>query len=389
MPRAYRPVSGVYEKNPGSGIWYIRYRIKGDLVRKKIGTRQQAIDQLNKVRFLRASGEGVVAVSARQYTRTKQELAELGEGGITIQQLGDEYLAHIQDENNPDRPLDQQNPPQRIRAIQAAFGDRPAASIKPYEISDWLRSLKRAPGTLNRYKSTFSALYRYAKERDKVKVNPVRDFSQFTVTLPEPRYLRPEEERRLRAVLQKWIDDCPDEHRLTKLFLRCHPFELTIAIGTGLRKGNQYRLRWDYCDFSRRVIHLPKTKNGAPHTVPMIDDVYNALRELQKIQEEIQRIQNETKSDCGPEPVRMVANGRVFNISENRTWWDTALTEAKIKDFKWHDLRHTFCSRLAQAGYSLKVIQEAAGHRSIAMSARYAHMDQTTLRNAMSVLNNK
>ena len=57
MPRAPRPSSGVYEKNPGSRIWYIRYRINGKLVRKKIGTRQQAIDQLDKVRFLRASGE--------------------------------------------------------------------------------------------------------------------------------------------------------------------------------------------------------------------------------------------------------------------------------------------------------------------------------------------
>jgi hypothetical protein len=220
MPRAPRPVSGVYEKNPGSGIWYMRYRINGKLVRKKIGTRQQAIDQLDKVRFLRASGEVVFAISARQHTRTKQELAELGEGGITIQRLGDEYLAYIQDEHNPNGPADQQNPPQRIHAIQAAFGDQPAASIKAYEISDWLRSLKRSPATLNRYRSTFSAMYRYAKERDKVKVNPVRDFSQFAVTLPKPRYLTLDEERKLRAVLQKWIDGCPDDHRLTKLVLR-------------------------------------------------------------------------------------------------------------------------------------------------------------------------
>jgi site-specific recombinase XerD len=64
-----------------------------------------------------------------------------------------------------------------------------------------------------------------------------------------------------------------------------------------------------------------------------------------------------------------------------------ALKEAKIKEFRWHDLRHTFCSRLAQAGVSLKVIQEAAGHKTIAISARYAHMDHTTLQNAMAVLN--
>ena len=385
MPRAPKPVSGVYEKNPGSGIWYIRYRINRKLVRKKIGNRQQAIDHLDKVRFLRTSGEGVVATSAKQYTRTKQELADFGEGGITIQKLGDEYLAYIQDEDNPDRPLDQQNPPQRIRAIQAAFGDRPAASLKAYEISDWLKSLKRSPATLNRYRSTLSAMYRYAKERDKVKVNPVRDFSQFTVTLPKPRYLTLDEERRLRAVLKRWADECPDHHRLTKLLLRTHPLELTVAIGTGMRKSNQYQLRWEDCDFARRELHLPRTKNGTSHIVPMIDDVYKALGELQKIQRQLHRIQAESGEPT--ERVRMVANGRVFNISENRTWWKNALHEAKIRNFTWHDLRHTFCSRLAQAGKSLKVIQEAAGHKSISMSARYAHMDQTTLRNAMSVLN--
>jgi len=79
----------------------------------------------------------------------------------------------------------------------------------------------------------------------------------------------------------------------------------------------------------------------------------------------------------------------VFAIEGNKKWWGTALREAKIENFRWHDLRHTFCSRLAQNGASLKIIQEAAGHKTIAMSARYAHMDQSNLRNAMAVLNRK
>lgn len=387
MPRAYRPASGVYEHNPGSGIWYIRYRVNGKLVRKSIGTKQQAIDQLNKVRFIRTSGEGIVAKSAKQLTRSKSELAAFGESDITVGKLADEYLAHIQDENNPERPQDQENPPQRRLVIKKAFGDKAAALIKPYEVSDWLNSLKLAPATLNRYKSTFSAVYRYAKERGKLTVNPVRDVPQFSVTLPLPRFLRPQEEGKLRGVLQKWIDNCPEHHRLTKLFLMCHPLELTIAIGTGLRKGNQYRLRWEYCDFAGWLINIPKTKNGDPITIPMIDDVYRALHELRRIQDEIRRIQDEARGQRKPKRVRMVANGRVFNISENRTWWEDALQEAEIEDFRWHDLRHTFCSRLAQARKGLKVIQGAAGHKSITMSARYAHLDKTTLRNAMEVLN--
>jgi integrase len=389
MPRVYRPVSGVYEHNPGSGIWYIRYRLNGKLVRKSIGTHQEAVDQLNKTRFIRRSGEGIVAKSAKQLTRSKQELVDLGESNVTISELADQYLAHIQDENNPERPLDQENPPQRLGAIKKAFGDRPAAMIKPYEVTDWLKSLKLAPATLNRYKSTFSAVYRYAKERAKLTVNPVRDVPQFSVPDLPPQYLKPDQEQRLRAVLRKWIDECPDHHRLKKLIVMCHPYELTIAIGTGFRKGNQYRLRWEHCDFENRVINLPKTKNGGAHTIPMIDDVNDALREVQTLQKEIQRFQDEWKRTGRPKPKRLVANGRVFNILDNRSWWEDALEEAGIEDFRWHDLRHTFCSRLSQAGKGLKVIQEAAGHKTIAMSARYAHLDQTTLRNAMTALNNQ
>ena len=387
MARPHRPISGVYEHNAGSGIWYIRYRVNGKLVRKSVGTRQQAIEQLNKVRFIRASGEGIVGRSARQFTRSKAELLTLSESDITVSELADQYLAHIQDEKNPDRPKDLENPPQRLRVIKEAFGNRPAAMIKPYEITDWLKHLQLAPATLNRYKSTFSAVYRYAKERGKLTVNPVRDVPQFAVALPVPRFLTMEQEQRLRAVLNKWIDDCPDDHQLTKLYLRCHPLELTIATKTGMRKGNQYRLRWVWCDFADRLIHLPRTKNGEAHTIPMIDDVYSALIELRKIQEAIQQLKSKDRTTQELKCVRMVADGRVFNISENRSWWERALNEAKIKDFKWHDLRHTFCSRLAQAGMGLKVIQEAAGHKTIAMSARYAHLDKTTLRNAMSVLN--
>jgi site-specific recombinase XerD len=83
----------------------------------------------------------------------------------------------------------------------------------------------------------------------------------------------------------------------------------------------------------------------------------------------------------------MVADGRVFNISENREWWTAAMEEAKIEKFRWHDLRHTFASRLVEAGANMKVVQEACGHASITMTARYAHVSNKTLHDAMALLN--
>lgn len=146
-----------------------------------------------------------------------------------------------------------------------------------------------------------------------------------------------------------------------------------------MRKGEQYGLRWNDIDFSRSVITLSDTKNGSSRTVPMIEDVCRAFRALKELALE-RKDRAIDQPNTAPEDV-------VFGIGDNKKWWEAALKEARIKNFRWHDLRHTFCSRLAQAGVSLKVIQEAAGHKTIAMSARYAHMDHTTLHNAMSILN--
>ena len=146
-----------------------------------------------------------------------------------------------------------------------------------------------------------------------------------------------------------------------------------------MRKGEQYGLLWSDIDFSRGVITLRDTKNGSSRTVPMIDDVSHAFKQLRKLSLERKDRASDRPNSC-PEQV-------VFGIGDNKKWWQAALRDAKIKNLRWHDLRHTFCSRLAQAGVSLKVIQEAAGHKTISMSARYAHMDHTTLKAAMSVLN--
>jgi len=296
---------------------------------------------------------------------------------VLVGELCDDLLRHIQ--SRPNVYKDQRNPPYRIGLIKKHFGHRPAASVRPYEISDWLDTLGRAPATVNRYKVTFSSIYRYGKQRDKVQVNPAREVSQLKLNNGVVRYLKPEEEKRLRAVLQSAVDECGPQNEQRKKRLLHRIYELDIALGTGMRKGEQYGLRWRDIDFTRRVITLRDTKNGSSRTVPMIEDVYKAFKQLKKLSLE-RKDRAIDRPNESPEDV-------VFGIGDNKKWWESALKEAKIKEFRWHDLRHTFCSRLAQAGVSLKVIQEAAGHKTIAMSARYAHMDHTTLQNAMAVLN--
>jgi hypothetical protein len=170
-------------------------------------------------------------------TLTQDEIDGSKYIGITVGQLCTDYLRHIQDPANPRRPSDQANPPQRLRAIEEMFGGRSALSVMPYEVEDWLKGLKKKPGTLNRYRSTFSSVYRYAKERAKISIHPVRDTMQSKVHLPNPHWLQPDEEKALRTVLNDWIAACPPHHRIKRLFLRCHPIELTIKLSLVVKDG--------------------------------------------------------------------------------------------------------------------------------------------------------
>ena len=79
-------------------------------------------------------------------------------------------------------------------------------------------------------------------------------------------------------------------------------------------------------------------------------------------------------------------SSRVFDLTNPRYWFATALSKANIVRYRWHDNRHTFCSRLAMRGENLKVIQQLAGHKTIQMSARYAHLGEKNLRTAVEGL---
>jgi site-specific recombinase XerD len=77
---------------------------------------------------------------------------------------------------------------------------------------------------------------------------------------------------------------------------------------------------------------------------------------------------------------------RVLAVKSPNAWFKLAKAQASIEDYRRHDNRHTFCSRLAMRGNNLKVIQQLAGHKTIEMSARYAHLGEKSLHAAVSGL---
>ncbi len=323
----------MFEKVLGSGVWWIRYRDQGKLHREKVGRRQDAIDlyKLRKAELLRGRK------LPQNLRRAEVKFKDLAEAAL--QYSGNHHG-------------DKRNVKSRINQILPDFRDRIAATIKPAEIDGWISEHTKTAGTANRYRAVFSLIYREAVRNGRVESNPARLVRQRKEPSGRIRYLLDEEE----GPLCKAINDMFPEHMP----------ELTIAVGTGMRKSEQYGLTWKRVDFNRREVHLSKTKNGEARDVPMSAAVFAAFQQMK--------------------PQKVKPTDRVFAMFDPRQWFEAARTRAKLDDFRWHDCRHTFCSRLAMAGVPLKTIQMLAGHKTIAITARYAHLAPNTLRAAVDLI---
>lgn len=377
MPKKPIVVKGVYEREPGK--WCARYRVNGKLVRKSFGTdRQAAIRWVEKARTIRVTGDGILTDTATRQPRTFAEIERVGTH-VTVGELADDLARHIR--SRQEEYKDQTNPIRHIAEIKAQFGQLPAAQLRPRQIVEWLDSLKAArglaPATLNKLKAVLSSMYREGILNDKVINNPARSVKQRKPAAGLPRFLSSEEEIRLRAVLQADIDAAANRPQHLKHMIH-RVCELDVALNTGMRKGEQYGMRWCDVDLNRKVILLKNTKNGKPREVHMNRDVVAAIQILEKL--------GLSRKDRSEEQPNESPSDSVFAVSDNKKWWKSALDRARIRDFRWHDLRHTFCSRLAQNGGSMKLLQEAAGHQTIQMAARYAHLSPSNVRSAIEAL---
>jgi site-specific recombinase XerD len=126
-----------------------------------------------------------------------------------------------------------------------------------------------------------------------------------------------------------------------------------------LRLSEQYGLSWENVDLERRVLTVPRSKNGHTRQVPLNRCALGALEHLRQ------------RCD-GTGPVMRNLQGDP--LAGPRHWFPSALRKARIAGFSWHCLRHTFASRLVMAGVDLRTVQELMGHRSIQMTCRYTHL---------------
>ena len=323
--RETKPVRGVFERPKGSGIWWINYYVEGKQRREKAGSRSAAVD-LYRARKADA-WRGI-------------KLQELRNGRVILSALIDDALKYARIHNKSLRDYEC-----KAGIVRKEMGARVASEIKPQEIDTWLSKFK-TNATANRYKAFLSLIYREGIRNGKVQVNPARQVPQRKEGTGRLRFLSRAEYDALCAVIANRFPE--------------HLPEFIVSIHSGMRLTEQYSSTWSQVDFRRRIIDLTKTKNYSARTVHLNADAIAAI---------------ESKKGAKQRPgdpvfPREGSKGRF----DTRSWFLPCLKEARIAGYVWHSNRHTFCSWLAMAGASIKEIQEAAGHKTITMSARYSHL---------------
>jgi integrase len=131
------------------------------------------------------------------------------------------------------------------------------------------------------------------------------------------------------------------------------PSIVTIALETGMRRGEIAGLLWQHVHLDRRVIHIPETKNGESRDVPLSSHAVSVLKAL-------------------PRNI----NGQVFNMRADSITqaFSRACKRAGIEDLRFHDLRHEATSRFFEMGLNPMQVAAITGHKTLQMLHRYTHL---------------
>ncbi len=247
-----------------------------------------------------------------------------------------------------------------FKHLSDGFGGFTLADITPARISEY-KSLRRTEGAKTATIARELEVLRHAlnlARRDWEWIGKT-PFEKVRIEKPnnkKERWLTDEEEQDLLAASFPWLREI-----------------VIFALNTGMRQNEILTLKWKQVDLKRRTATLLVTKNKEKRTIPLNKTVLNLLTGKGKV-----------RSISGYVFVSQAAT-RV-DASNVRRAFISAKKKAEIEGFRFHDLRHTFATRLVQAGVDLYVVKELLGHKSIAMTMRYAHHYPESLRAGVEIL---
>jgi integrase len=303
--------------------WFIDYRDnRKRRVRKKIGlNRKLAENVLAKIK---------AAIAENRYLDKRKE------SKIGFEELCLRYINYAK-VNKRSWRRDQIS----LKNMTKYFGKALIDTINADSVESYKRRRLEhvSQATTNRELACLRYMFNKAIEWGLVENNPMKKVKLFKENNQRIRYLDNEGIKTLCA-------NCSDHLK---------PILMT-ALLTGMRKSEILKLKWEDVDLTQRIIYIANTKNGEIRETPINDQLYDLLKVM------------EHKSQF------VFAKDKGEPYIDIDTGFKAALRRAKIDNFRFHDLRHTYASHLVMSGVDLMTVKELLGHKTIKMTLRYAHL---------------
>ncbi|MGB3342170.1 MAG: site-specific integrase [bacterium] len=319
-------------------VWYVDCSFKGNRVRKKIGKSKKLAKEMD--RDIQAQ---LVRGEYSKFVKRKRVLFD------------DLCTKYLQFSKANKRPNVYRCDKGFIKNLLKIFSSRRIESITAYEVEQYMMKRKAnvTPSTVNRELTCIRHMYNKAVEWGLLDHNQLSTVKKYKEPPGRVRFLSEEEMKSL-------IEACSEHLK---------PI-VVMALYTGMRKGEILNLQWCDMNFENKTITVKKSKNNEIRTIPMHNILYSILKAH--------------RNGNDGQPVFTYNNG--CPLGDFKRSFATALKNANIKDFRFHDLRHTFASHLVMKNTDIRTVQELMGHKDIRMTMRYSHLSNAHLKQAVSRL---
>lgn len=370
----YKGVYFIMSKDPAGKterIYYIMYRKDGKLIDEKAGRASK--DDMTpakaaSIRTNRMYGKAPSNQEKRQaIVDAEQQTKDIEENRWTVSRLWTAYK-----ENKPGLKGFVTDENRFRNHLEPVFGDREPQTILPLDVDRLrLKMMKtHKPGTVRNVLELLRRIINFG-----VNKNLCSGLS-FKIEFPNvdnetTEDLTPDQ---LQSLL-KALDET--EYKTAAAMLK-------LALYSGMRRGELFRLKWTDIDLERGFISIRNPKGGKGQAIPMNDAARAVLEAIPR-----KKIMAENKDDILFSEYVFPGKGggqRVDIIKSAKKIMEAAGIPAKFRPF--HGLRHVFASTLASSGQvDMYVLQRLLTHKSGAMTARYAHLRDETLKDASAVMN--
>ncbi len=328
---------GLFQKGQN---WFIDYRVNGRRKREKIGTSKKLAETVLKKRKVQIAEGKFLNIDRVERLRFK-----------------DFAPTYLETHAKPNKRSWQTTDAKYLKNLVPYLGERYLHEITPELVERYKAQRKESVSvaSVNRELALLKCMFNKAITWGYAKDNPVRRVKLFKENNWRTRFLEKEE-------IGKLLSNSPPVLRAI----------LTVALNTGMRKGEIQNLKWRDIDFERSYLTVTHSKNGEKRFIPMNESVKKALVGVRK----------------HPESPYIFAgkDGEPFDCRKS---FETALKKSGIKDFRFHDCRHTFASHLVMSGVDLNTVRELLGHKEPTMTLRYSHLSPDHKSRAVEILDRR